>query len=157
MAWKDDSFYLRKAIEESRKALDTGNDPFGCVLVDPEGNIILEQPNQVGKEGPTAHDAITCIKKASQQYEPDYLWKCTLYATVEPCCMCMGAAYWANLGNVKFVISEKQLGDHFGGKTLDLPSKQVVESSSKGIKITGPFEELIPEALEVIKVWQAKK
>jgi tRNA(Arg) A34 adenosine deaminase TadA len=156
MAWQDDSFYLRKAVEVSKKALETGNDAFGCILVDPAGNIIMEQPNLVGSEGATAHDAITCIKKAAQKYDSDYLWQCTLYATIEPCCMCMGAAYWANLGNVKFAMSEKQLGDYLGGMAMDLPSRQVVDSSSKAINITGPFEEVIPETLEVIKEWLAK-
>lgn len=153
MAWKDDVYYLRRAVEISKLALDTGNDPFGCVLVDQNGDIILEQPNMVGSEGPTAHDAITCIKKASQQYDPDYLWQCTLYATIEPCCMCVGAAYWANLGNIKFAMSEKQLGEFLGGMAMDLPSREVIASSSKQIKVEGPFAEVIPETLEVLKEW----
>ena len=113
---KEDSYYLKRAIEVSKEAFERGNDAFGCVLVNKEGAIVMEQGNEVFEtKDRTAHDAITLIRKASMKYSPEELWDYTLYASVEPCCMCVGAAYWANLGTIKYVISEKDVMKMFPG------------------------------------------
>ncbi|GAA0181707.1 nucleoside deaminase [Clostridium sediminicola] len=156
MAWKTDECYFKKAIEVSREALDTGNDGFGCILVSPEGEIIMKQRNAVADENnPTAHDVNTMLREAVKKYSPEYLWGCTVYATMEPCCMCTGAAFWANVGNIKYAVSERELGKLLPGG-LDIPSRQVIESSGKEIKISGPFESVHDEAIVVIKEWVDK-
>lgn len=160
MSWREDLYYLRKAVEVSKQAVETGNEPFGCLLADPDGNIVMEQTNAVGDTGdPTAHAEITLIRRAVKAYSQDYLWKCTLYTTMEPCCMCTGAAYWANLGNIKFAMTEKGLGACFGedSPTLDLPSRDVIARGPKPIRVDGPFTEVIPEVQAVIKNWLASR
>ncbi|AMP21149.1 hypothetical protein AZF37_08245 [endosymbiont 'TC1' of Trimyema compressum] len=66
------------------------------MLVNQEGDIVMEQGNMVFEiKDRTAYDAITLIRKASMKYTPEELWNYTLYASVEPCCMFIGAVYWA--------------------------------------------------------------
>jgi tRNA(Arg) A34 adenosine deaminase TadA len=158
MSWRDDLYYLRRAVDASKRAVETGNEPFGCLLVDPDGNILMEQANAVGDTGDaTAHAEITLIRRAATAYDQDYLWQCILYTTMEPCCMCTGAAYWANLGHIKFAMTEKGLGECFGenSPTLDLPSREVIARGPKPIRVDGPFEEVVPEVQRVIRDWLA--
>ncbi len=154
MSWKDEKFYFQRAYEVSVDAFKKGNDPFGAILVDKDGEIILEQMNECGSGDQTAHDAIRAISKASLLYSKEFLWDSTLYATIQPCCMCVGAAYWANLGNIKYVMSEKELGEILGGGGLDLPSEDVIARGDKDIKVTGPFDPLRPAVKDLILEWK---
>ena len=156
MGWKTDREYFERAVEISKEALKTGNDGFGCLLVDKNGEIIMEQRNAVADEGdPTAHDAMTLIRKAVKTYDSDFLKDCTLYATMEPCVMCMGAAFWADLGAVKFAVTEKELGTILSGG-LNMPSTEFAQRSPKEIKVEGPFPQIHDEAFAVMKVWVDK-
>ena len=154
MSWQDDKVYFKRAYEVSVEAFKQGNDPFGAVLVDGEGNIIIEQMNECGSGDQTAHDAIRAISKASAKYEQSYMWECTLYATIQPCCMCVGAAYWANLGKIKYVMSEKELGEILGGGGLDLPSEDVIARGDKKIVVSGPYDPLRPAVKDLILEWK---
>lgn len=156
MGRKTDKEYFERAIEISKEALETGNDGFGCLLVDEDGEIVMEQRNAVADEGdPTAHDAMTLLRKAVKKYDAGYLGKCTLYATMEPCVMCMGAAFWAGLGAVKFAVTEKELGTILSGG-LDMPSTEFAERSPKPIRVEGPFMEVHDEAFAVMRAWVDK-
>lgn len=53
------------------------------------------------------HAESTLARIAATNYPADYLWQCTLYTAVEPCCMCAGTIYWANIGRVVYGILEK--------------------------------------------------
>ena len=78
---KDDIYYLKRAIEISEEAFNKGNNAFGCLLVNQEGDIVMEQGNVVFEtKDRTAHDTITLIRKASMKYTPEELWNYTLYA-----------------------------------------------------------------------------
>lgn len=153
MAWKDDEYYFRRAIALSEAAMAGGNDPFGCLLAGPEGDILMEQTNAVAEEhDPTAHDALTLLRKAAGRYTPEFLGKCTLYATMEPCVMCMGAAFWSGLGAVKFAVSERELGGMLPG-SLDFPSAEFAARAPRPIRVEGPFPALREEALPVLVRW----
>lgn len=154
MTWKKDEVYFHRAIELSKTALATGNDGFGCVMVDENGEIILEQGNAVLDENdPTAHDALMAIRRTCQQFGKEKLSKCTLYATMEPCVMCMCGAYWAGLKAIKFAVSEQELNDMFGGGGLDIHSREFVERASSNLLVEGPFNSVHDEAVEVIQAW----
>lgn len=156
MAMLTDTIYFQRAIQLSKTALDTGNDGFGCVIVDQEGEIIVEQTNAVADENdPTAHDALTAIKKAYRQFGREKLSQSTLYATMEPCVMCMCAAYWAGLKAVKFIVSEQELNDLFGGG-LEIHSREFAARSGSEMRIEGPFPRLHDDAMVVIRAWVKK-
>lgn len=97
--YQSHEFYLRRAIEISKEAREAGNTPFGALLVNKEGEIIMEQGNiEITEKICTGHAEATLAARASHEYSREFLWDCTLYTTAEPCAMCAGAIYWANIG-----------------------------------------------------------
>ena len=144
---KNHEFYLKRAIELSQIARDNGNTPFGALLVDSKGNIILEQGNIEITEGKcTGHAETTLAERASQKYSKDFLWTCTLYTTAEPCAMCSGAIYWANIGTVVYGMTERRLleltGSNDQNPTFDLPCRDIFSRGQKDIQVIGPISEV---------------
>lgn len=156
MAKESHEFYLKKAIEISKKSREMGNTPFGALIIDADGNILVEQTNVEMTEGiATGHAETQAIEKVSKKYPKDFLWNCTLYTTVEPCAMCAGAQYWANIGTLVYGMTERQLlsmtGDDEKNPTFDLPCTEVFARGQKQITVIGPFPELVEEIAEVHK------
>ena len=148
--------YLQKCVEVSKKSRENGNTPFGCILVDKDGNVLLEQENvEITEHKCTGHAETMLMEKASHIYPKDFLWECTLYSTAEPCAMCSGAIYWGNVGHVVYGLSEKRLleltGDNEQNPTFDLPCRTIFAAGQKDIKVTGPFSEIEDEVAEVHK------
>jgi len=88
--------FLHRAIEVSREGMRSGKGgPFGCVIVK-DGRIIAEGCNQVASTNdPTAHAEIVAIRNACKTLNSFQLAGCDVYASCEPCPMCLGAIYWA--------------------------------------------------------------
>lgn len=147
-------YYLKKAIEVSKKSREGGNTPFGALLVDADGNIIEEQGNvEISEHKCTGHAEAMLAEKASKKYSKDFLWNCTLYTTVEPCAMCTGAIYWGNIGTIVYGLEEKELlkmtGDNEQNPTFDLPCRNILKAGQKPIRVFGPFPELAKEIADV--------
>jgi tRNA(Arg) A34 adenosine deaminase TadA len=150
----DHTYYLKKCIEVSQKAVLDGNTPFGAILVDSEGNIVLEQGNiEITTSNCTGHAETSLMEAASGMFSKSFLWDCTLYTSVEPCAMCAGAIYWGNVGRVVYGISEKKLAELTGesevNPTLDLPCTEVFARGNKSITVIGPFPEVEAEVIAV--------
>lgn len=148
--------YLLAANEVAKKARESGNTPFGAVLVDDKGNIIMEQGNAEGDlHDATAHAERMLASRASQAYSKDFLWKCTLYTTFEPCCMCTGAIYWSNIGKIVYALTEKRLLELTGADeknpTFNISSRTILVAGQKNIEVLGPFEEIAAAVVEVHK------
>lgn len=91
------------ALEQARKAGDAGEVPVGAVIADANGNILASCHNQcIRLSDPTAHAEILAIREAAARIENYRLLNATLYVTVEPCLMCMGAVIHARLKRVVF-------------------------------------------------------
>jgi len=151
---KDHVFYLKRTIELAEQAVKHGNTPFGALLVDKNGNVILEQENiEITENDCTGHAETALMRKASKLYSRDFLWDCTLYTSVEPCAMCSGAIYWGNVGKIVYGISEKELliltGNNKQNPTLDLPCRKIFERGQKEIKVKGPISEIAEDILEI--------
>lgn len=151
---RDHEFYLKRCIEISKNSRNNGNTPFGALLVDKKGNILLEQENiEISTKKCTGHAETQLVEKASQKYSKKFLWECTLYSTAEPCAMCSGAIYWANIGRVVYGIDEVQLlamtGSDEQNPTFNLPCREIFSRGQKDIKVIGPFEELASFVLNV--------
>ncbi|MBP3963328.1 nucleoside deaminase [Paenibacillus lignilyticus] len=147
-------YYLRKSIEVSKQALASGNTPFGAILVDPSGAIVLEQGNVEVTTGSCAgHAETTLMVNASRTFSKQQLWQFTLYTSVEPCAMCAGAIYWGNVGTVVYGMSESRLseltGDDERNLTLNLPCRDVFACGRKPIEVIGPFPEIDAETAAV--------
>lgn len=142
----DDLTLLRKSFDVARNALAEGAHPFGAVLVDPEGEVLLEQGNAyMPDHDMTGHAERVLMTRASTRYTPEFLSRCTMYTSAEPCAMCAGAAYWVGLGRVVYGLSESRLktmtGNHPENPTLDLPCRVVFEAGQRKVEVIGPLLE----------------
>ena len=138
---------LSHAHALARKAMDAGHHPFGALLVAPDhATVLMEQ----GNVDSVNHAEAVLARDAARRYAPAELWPCTLVTTVEPCAMCAGTQYWANIGRLVFGIEEKVLlaltGGHPENPTLDLPCRHVFARGQKDVKVIGP----VPEVAESI-------
>ena len=148
--------YLLKANDIARKARANGNTPFGAVLVDPDGNVIMEQGNaESDLHDATAHAERMLASRASQKYSKEFLWGCTLYTTFEPCCMCTGAIYWSNIGKIVYGLTEERLlqltGADEKNPTFNISCRTILAAGQKPIEVLGPFDEIADQVVEVQK------
>lgn len=138
--------HLRRANDVARRAASMGRHPFGALLVAPDGETVLAEQGNID----TVHHAeATLARTASLNYPRDYLWNCTLVTTFEPCAMCTGTIYWANIGRIVYGASEEALlaltGNHEENPTLALPCREVIARGQKAIEVTGPVPHLVDE------------
>jgi guanine deaminase len=127
MITEKDSVHLRRAIALARRGMESGRGgPFGCVVVRGE-EVIGEGSNGVtATNDPTAHAEIVAIRDACQRLGHYQLTGCTIYASCEPCPMCLGAIYWARPARVVFAATRLQAAaagfdDDFIYREIELP------------------------------------
>lgn len=104
-----DDLFLTRAVELARIGSEAGEGgPFGAVIVR-DGEIIAEGWNRVlASRDPTAHAEMGAIRTACTQFNHFHLPGCTLYASSEPCPMCLSAAYWARIDRIVFANSRAE-------------------------------------------------
>jgi guanine deaminase len=104
-----DDLFLARAVELARQGSELGDGgPFGAVIVH-DGKIVAEAWNSVVfSKDPTAHAEIAAIRSASAVLDRFHLNGCTLYASSEPCPMCLAAAYWAHIERIVFANSRAE-------------------------------------------------
>ena len=139
--------HIREANDVARATAAHGHHPFGAVLVGPDDGILMRQGNI-----DTVHHAESELaRRAAAAYSPEFLWTCSLVSTGEPCAMCAGTLYWANIGRLVYGYEETKLlaltGDHPENPTMSLPSRTVLASGQKDIEVFGPFPEIEDELL----------
>ena len=102
--------YMRAALEEARKGFDAGEVPVGAVVV-ADGRIIGRGFNQpLGGHDPTAHAEVVAIRAAAREIGNYRLVGSTLYVTIEPCLMCVGAMVHARVETLVFGAPEPKAG-----------------------------------------------
>lgn len=102
--------YMRAALEQARLAIDTGEVPIGAVVV-LDGQIVARAFNQpIRAVDPTAHAEVLALRAAAQHVGNYRLTGATLYVTVEPCLMCVGAFVHARVREVVFGAVEPRSG-----------------------------------------------
>jgi guanine deaminase len=109
MITEKDREYLRQAIQLARQGVEDGKGgPFGCVIVR-DGQVVGKGCNGVtSTNDPTAHAEIVAIRDACRQLGHYQLADCILYASCEPCPMCLGAIYWARPVRVVYAATRQQ-------------------------------------------------
>ncbi|NMC79901.1 MAG: nucleoside deaminase [Chloroflexi bacterium] len=144
--------HLRRAIAVAQTARDRGNHPFGAILVDGNGKVLLEAGNTVvtGRDV-TGHAETNLVRLASSRYSMEELTDCTLYTSTEPCAMCSGAIHWSRIGRVVYALSEEDLYAIVGPSPehLLLPCRDVFSRSQRAMQVEGPCAELDAEARAV--------
>lgn len=106
----DDSYFVKKALQEAQIAYTKGEVPVGAVIVlnnqiIARGHNLTETLNDV-----TAHAEMQAFTAAADFLGGKYLKDCSLYVTLEPCQMCAGASYWTQIGKIVYGASEPERG-----------------------------------------------
>ncbi|WP_223588368.1 nucleoside deaminase [Neobacillus bataviensis] len=112
--------WMEYAINLAKNNADRGGKPFGAVIVK-DGAIIAEGVNDVlATHDPTTHAELQAISKASRSLGTEDLSECELYASGEPCPMCLSAIYLANMNKIYFA-------NPMEGNPLALQAKKIYE------------------------------
>ena len=106
----DDTFFMKKALQEAEIAFEKGEVPVGAVIVIDNriiarGHNLTETLNDV-----TAHAEMQAITSAANFIGGKYLQNCTLYVTLEPCQMCGGALYWSQISKIVYGARDEERG-----------------------------------------------
>jgi guanine deaminase len=142
--------FMRMAIELSEHNVKQGmGGPFGAVIVK-DGMVVARSSNKVVPQNdPTAHAEISAIRLACQELNTHDLSGCEIYASCEPCPMCLGAIYWARIDKIYFANTKADAAgigfdDQFIYNELHLPME----------KRKLQFKQLMrDDALNAFKLW----
>ena len=148
-AKEQDLAFLKRSMELADEAVTEGNHPFGAVLVAADGSILAEGKNNHSIDKGPGHAETNLARDAARRFDIDTLRGATLYTSVEPCSMCSGSIYWAEIGAVVFGMTEKRLaeltGDNEENLTQDLECRVVLAAGQREIEVRGPYPELEKE------------
>ena len=104
-------YFMELALKEAKSAEQIGEVPVGAILVSENGEILSAAHNQtIKRTDPTAHAEILALRKAALEINNYRLLNTTLYVTVEPCIMCMGAIVHARISRVVFGATDPKWG-----------------------------------------------
>lgn len=143
---------MRRAIELSLRNVAEGGGPFGAVVAR-GGEIVAEGVNRVTAQcDPTAHAEVAAIRAAARKLGTFDLSGCDIYASCEPCPMCLGAIYWARLDRLFYAATKDDAAragfdDAFIYRELALAPAQRRLATAR---LLGD------EALATFRAWEAK-
>ncbi|MBK7708191.1 MAG: nucleoside deaminase [Acidobacteria bacterium] len=145
--------FMRRAIALAQNGIDANDGgPFGAVVVK-DGRIVGEGCNQVtSTNDPTAHAEVVAIRNACRELKTFQLDDCIVYASCEPCPMCLGAIYWARPKQVFFACSRSDAKE--AGFDDDLIYEELALPLESRRIPTATF--LRDEGLRVFKNWVEK-
>lgn len=106
----DDTYFMKRALQEAEIAFEKGEIPVGAVIV--IDNKIIARGHNLTETltDVTAHAEMQAITAAANFLGGKYLQKCTLYVTLEPCQMCAGALYWSQISNIVYGARDNARG-----------------------------------------------
>lgn len=144
--------HLRRAIAVAWRSREHGNHPFGAVMADAAGNVVLEAENTVVTERDSlGHAEANLVRLANRLFTPEQLAQCTMYASTEPCAMCAGATCWGHIGRVVYALAQVDFYALVGPSSgqLVLPCREVFARTGRPLEVVGPCPDLDTEARAV--------
>jgi tRNA(Arg) A34 adenosine deaminase TadA len=146
-----DLIHLRRCVELAREALDDGDEPFGSVLVDPDGVVLHEDRNRTAAGDQTRHPELELARWAAAHVDPDVRPGCTVYTSGEHCPMCSAGHAWVGLGRIVYAGSTAQLTAW--RREWGLPAGPVaplpINAVAPDLPVAGPAPELADELYEL--------
>jgi tRNA(Arg) A34 adenosine deaminase TadA len=151
----DDLARLGRCVELAREALEAGDEPFGSILVDADGQPRYEDRNRVAGGDATQHPEFAIARWAVNHLTPDERARATVYTSGEHCPMCSAAHAWVGLGRIVYVTSSAQFSQWLAdwgaapGPVAPLP----ITAVAPGLPVDGP----VPALAEQMKpLYEAK-
>lgn len=138
---------MRRAIVLSVDNVRNGGGPFGAVIAK-DGEVVATGVNRVtANNDPTAHAEVQAIRAAAEKLADFNLVGCDIYASCEPCPMCLGAIYWARISHLYFAATKDDAAnagfdDAFIYSELALPyvSRHLPTATILSAESAGPFK-----------------
>ena len=122
-----DAQWMVLAIEQAKQAQEVGEVPVGAILIQNNQLIVSTHNQPISNNDPTAHAEIQLLRAAGKQLNNYRLSNTTLYATLEPCAMCLGAIVHARVSRIVFGAYDQKSG--VCGSCIDLPNSQCFNHS----------------------------
>lgn len=145
--------FMRLAIEKSLESVDNGGGPFGAVVVK-DGEVVAVASNSVTIDNdPTAHAEVNAIRMACKKLGTFDLSGCEIYASCEPCPMCLASIYWARIGKL-YYANTKVDADKIGFSDSFIYEEFAKPESERSIKVV---KMLRNEAIKAFENWEKKK
>ncbi|BAC12614.1 hypothetical conserved protein [Oceanobacillus iheyensis HTE831] len=150
--------YLRRCIELAKAALETGDEPFGSVLVSANGDVLAEDYNHVSGGDHTQHPEFALAKWAAGNMTSEERGKATVYTSGEHCPMCAAAHGWVGLGRIVYASSSEQLVQWLNeigvteSRVRNLPIQDVIRDTT----IEGPVPALAEQVRQLHRQFYAK-
>lgn len=132
--------HLERAVELATEALESGDEPFGSVLVGGDGTVLAEDHNRVAGGDRTRHPEFELARWAAANMTPTERALATVYTSGEHCPMCAAAHAWVGLGRIFYVTSSEQLSAWL--TELGVPPPPVatlpIQAIAPGVVVEGP-------------------
>ncbi|MER7115768.1 nucleoside deaminase [Saccharomonospora azurea] len=139
--------HLRRCVELAAEALAAGDEPFGSVLVDGDGEVRAEDRNRVAGGDRTRHPEFALARLSTTLMTPEERHRATVYTSGEHCPMCAAAHGWVGLGRIVYVASSAQLSAWLS--ELGVPAPPVatlpVPDVAPNVVVEGPVPSLVEE------------
>ncbi len=150
----DHPYFMMRAIELAQEGVNANvGGPFGCVIAR-DGVIVGEGVNQVtSTNDPTAHAEIVAIRNACRNLNSFQLEGCVIYASCEPCPMCLGAIYWARPERIYIACDRYDAAAAGFDDALFYEELCGTDPERRRMKISTLLKE---EGLKVFENWKAK-
>jgi tRNA(Arg) A34 adenosine deaminase TadA len=140
--------YLKQAIELSKASFDAGQFPAGAVLVTKSGKVYESKPSLPHNHGETM------VVDMAVESEGLSLTGAVMYASMQPCMMCMAKMYWAGIDTVHYIIPKTAVRVDYAYES-DMNAEEIAESLFRPIILTA-HPELIDEAFHFYQDWVKK-
>jgi guanine deaminase len=146
-----DESHLRRAIALAAASIDEGGGPFGAVVARGD-QVVAEARNRVvGDADPTAHAEVVAIRQACRALGTHVLSGCVLYASCEPCPMCLGAAWWSRVDRVVMAATREDAAA-IGFDDLALYEELARDEASRVLRVDRLLRD---EASAAMRAWHA--
>lgn len=141
MTDETDLKHLGRCVELAAKAVETGNPPFGSVLVDGNGDVKYEGHNLTADGDATQHPEFAIARWAAANMTPDERAESTVYTSGEHCPMCAAAHGWVGLGRIVYASSSEQLTMWLAQLGVAPPPVATLPINTviPGVPVEGPF------------------
>ena len=145
--------FMRLAIEKSLESVDNGGGPFGAVIVKDDEVVAVASNSVTLDNDPTAHAEVNAIRMACKKLGTFDLSGCEIYASCEPCPMCLASIYWARIGKLYYANTQTD-ADKIGFSDNFIYEEFAKPESERSIKVV---KMLRNEASKAFEKWKNKE
>ncbi len=136
----------RRTLDVADRSFKNGNLPFGCLLADVDGSILLEAENTINTtQDSIAHCEINLVHAFAGKFNFTALHSCTVYASTEPCPMCSAALFWSGVGRLVYAVSKEGYkaasGDNNPLFNFPVSSRDLLAKAGREVVVVGPVLE----------------